>query len=68
MQLLENRRTLRIDQSQYMNELLEKLYIMIDKYKKIEVLLIDYNDLRLAIDDNERIDQREYQGVINSFI
>ena len=62
------KRTLRMDQSHYLKEILERLHMKPDKHRKTDISINGYDGLRPAGPDDERIDQREYQQIIGSLM
>ena len=62
-------RTLRIDQSHYLKEVLKRLHMMkADKHKRTDIPMNGYDGLRPAGPDDERIDQQSYQQAIGSLM
>ena len=53
-------RTLRINQSHYLNNVLEQLDMRPDKHRSTELLMNGYASLYPAGPDNKRTDQRKY--------
>ena len=62
------RRTLRMDQTHYVEKVLRDLHMGTDKHKCTEIPLNGYDALRPAGPNDQRIDQRQYQQVIGSLM
>jgi len=61
-------RTLRMDQSHYLNEVLDRLHMPASKHNPVELPMNGYDSLRPAGPHDQRIDQREYQHAIGSIM
>ena len=61
-------RSLRMDQSHYLEEVLDRLNMRPDKHSPTELPLNGYDCLRPAGHNDERIDQRYYQQAIGSIM
>ena len=53
-------KTLCLDQSYYLNKILDKLYIFVNKHSLVKLPINDYNLLQFAESSDERINQRDY--------
>jgi len=61
-------KTLCLDQSYYLNEIFDKLYIFVDKHNLVKLSINNYNLLQFAKSSNEQINQKDYQYTIDSII
>ena len=61
-------KTLRLDQSHYLNEVLDRLHMLVGKHSLVKLSMNDYDSLRLAKSNDERIDQRNYQHAIGNIM
>lgn len=61
-------RTLYIDQEQYLSAVLDKFGITTGKHKAKKIPVADYESLRPATAEDERIDLAEYQQAIGSLL
>ncbi len=70
IQITRNRkkRTLRMDQTHYLHEVLEKFNMRQDKHKATKIPLNGYDALHPAGIEDVRINQQEYQQVIGSLM
>ncbi len=70
IQITRNRkaRTLRMDQTHYLHDVLERLNMKQDKHKATDLPMNGYDALRPAGPEDVRIDQHEYQQAIGSLM
>lgn len=61
-------RTLRMNQTHYLTEVLDRLHMSADKHTPTELPMNGYDSLRPAGPNDERINQRDYQHVIGSIM
>lgn len=61
-------RTLRMNQMHYLIEVLNRLHMSADKHTLTELSMNEYDSLRSADSNDERINQRDYQHVIESIM
>ena len=61
-------RTLRMDQTHYLKDVMERTHMSADKYRPTEIPMNGYDSLRPAGKDDKRIDQREYQQIVGSLM
>jgi hypothetical protein len=62
------RRTITLDQAQYMEEVCRRAGITTAKQRSIPIPLNGFNKIRATTDDNERTDRREYQQIIGGLL
>ncbi len=62
------KRTLRMDQTHYVDKVLRDLHMRSDKHRRTEIPLNGYDSLRPAGPNDQRIDQRKYQQAIGSLM
>ena len=62
------KRTLRINQIYYLNEMFDKFHINIDKHEFIKLFINNYNVFRSIESKNERINSKNYQHKMNKLI
>ncbi len=70
IQITRNRkaRTLRMDQTHYLHDVLERLNMRQDKHKATDLSMNEYDALRSAELEDVRINQHEYQQAIESLM
>ena len=61
-------RTLRIDQSHYLSEVLDSLHMNADKHERTKLPINGYDALRPAGPDDERIDPKDYQHKVGKLM
>ena len=61
-------RTLRLNQTHYLKDVMERTHMSADKHRPTEIPMNDYDSLRPAGQDDERIDQRKYQQIVESLM
>lgn len=61
-------RTLRMNQSHYLADVLNRLHMSVEKHAPTELSMNDYDSLRLAEPNDERISQKNYQHAIESIM
>ena len=62
------RQTLHMNQIHYVEKMLQDLHMRTDKHKCTEISLNEYNTLHSSGLNDQRIDQRQYQQAIESFM
>jgi len=70
IQITRNRkaRTLRMNQTHYLHDVLKRLNMKQDKHKATDLSMNEYDALRSAEFEHVRIDQHKYQQVIESLM
>ena len=61
-------KTLCLNQFYYLNKILDRLHIFVDKYNFVELSINNYDLLQFAESNNKRINQKDYQHAINNII
>ena len=62
------RRTIRLNQTHYLSEMLNELHMNIDKHERTKISMNDYDSLRSARSDDERINSKKYQHKIEKLM
>ncbi len=58
----------RLSQSYYLNKFFDKLHILVDKHNLVKLSINNYDLLQLAKSSDKRIDQKDYQYIIDNII
>ena len=62
------RRTIRLDQTHYLSEVLDELHMNTDKHERTKIPMNGYDSLRPAGPDDERINPKEYQHKVGKLM
>ena len=62
------RRTIRLNQTHYLSEMLNELFMNIDKHERTKIFMNDYDSLKSTKSNDERINSKEYQHKIEKLM
>ena len=62
------RRTIRLNQTHYLSEMLNELHMNIDKHERTKISMNDYDSLKSTKSNDERINSKKYQHKIEKFM
>ena len=62
------RRTIRLNQTHYLSEMLNELHMNIDKHERTKISMNDYNSFKSTRSNDERINSKKYQHKIEKFM
>ena len=62
------RRTIRLNQTHYLSEMLNELHMNIDKHENTKIFMNDYDSLKSTKSNDERINSKKYQHKIEKLM